>query len=91
MSDPVILVTKKQVQKPGNIQVVQRSVAVEIQNNVWIHSIGRLVCSFIQNGTYEKNKQIPGNVQALTVKFQSAARDTCPNTCESNIVVQTVQ
>lgn len=43
------------------------------------------------SGNYTNSKRIPGSAQGLMIHFQAGEKDTCPDSCMSNIVSDTVQ
>jgi len=43
------------------------------------------------NGNYTNSKNIPGVAQGMTLYFQAAEKNTCPDNCMSNVVSGTVQ
>jgi len=45
----------------------------------------------ISGGSFVGQKSIPNGAAGLTVHFQAAQRNTCPDECMSNLVTQTVQ
>lgn len=43
------------------------------------------------NGVFANSKKVPAIANGMALHFQAGVRDTCPDTCMSNIVDQTVQ